>query len=253
MVMTASTPEPKRDGIHVAVIMDGNGRWANQRGKPRVAGHRQGAAAVRRTVEAAPDAGITTLTLYAFSSDNWKRPRREVQTLMRLLRNYLRRETARCVKEGVRIRMVGRRDRLAPDVVAAVDAAEQATRNGTTLELRIAVDYSARDLLMRAAAAHAGEVAPDRETFARWIGEVSHGGETSHDVDLLIRTGGEQRLSDFLLWECAYAELFFSSVMWPDFDVAELRRAVDWYHGRDRRFGTAIDRFERTEREARRA
>ena len=253
MAMTDAAGEPRRDGIHVAVIMDGNGRWANSRGKPRVAGHREGASAVRRTVEAAPDAGVTTLTLYAFSSDNWKRPRKEVQTLMRLLRNYLRRETARCVKEGVRVRMVGRRDRLEPDVVAAVDSAERATQHGTTLELRIAVDYSARDLMMRAAAAHAGELAPDRETFARWIADVSHGGGLSPDVDLLIRTGGEQRLSDFLLWECAYAELYFSPIMWPEFDAGELTHAVDWYHGRERRFGAAVDRVDRTAREARRA
>ena len=253
MARTAAPGESSRDGIHVAIIMDGNGRWANARGKPRVAGHRQGATAVRKTVEAAPDAGVSTLTLYAFSSDNWKRPRKEVQTLMRLLRNYLRRETARCVKEGVRVRMVGRRDRLEPDVVAAVDVAERATRDGRTLELRIAVDYSARDLMMRAAAAHAGEAVPDRETFARWIAEVSHGGETSPDVDLLIRTGGEQRLSDFLLWECAYAELYFSPVMWPEFDEVELQRAVDWYHGRERRFGTAVDRVEPAARQARRA
>jgi undecaprenyl diphosphate synthase len=237
MARTAAPGDSNRDGIHVAIIMDGNGRWANARGKPRVAGHRQGATAVRKTVESAPDAGISTLTLYAFSSDNWKRPRREVQTLMRLLRNYLRRETARCVKEGVRVRMVGRRDRLEPDVVAAVDAAERATRDGRTLELRIAVDYSARDLMMRAAAAHAGEPAPDRDTFARWIAEASHGGETSPDVDLLIRTGGEQRLSDFLLWECAYAELLFTPKMWPEYTGADLAAAIQDFAGRDRRFG----------------
>jgi len=235
--------EPNADAkLHVAVIMDGNGRWANARGKPRVAGHREGAKAVRRTVESAPGLGIATLTLYAFSSDNWRRPAREVATLMRLLRNYLRRETARCVKEGVRVRMVGRRDRLHADVVAAVDAAERATAAGTRLELRIAVDYSARDVLARAAALHRGDDPPDREAFGRLIAQASHGGETSPDVDLLVRTGGEQRLSDFLLWECSYAELFFSPVMWPDFDEREMRRAVEWFRGRERRFGGAVDR-----------
>jgi len=239
---TTATPTRTQDGLHVAIIMDGNGRWANARGKPRVAGHREGARAVRRTVESAPDRGVRALTLYAFSSDNWKRPPREVATLMRLLRNYLRRETARCVKEGVRVRIVGRRDRLDPDVVSAMDAAERMTSGGETLELRIAVDYSARDVLARAAALLEGDAPPDREEFARLIARASHGGETSPDVDLLVRTGGEHRLSDFLLWECSYAELYFSDVMWPDFGRDELARAIDWFGGRDRRFGGAVDR-----------
>jgi len=224
-------------GLHVAIIMDGNGRWATSRGLPRIAGHRAGARAVRRTEEAAPSAGITTLTLYAFSSDNWKRPADEVASLMRLLRNYLRRETARCVKEGVRVRIIGRRDRLDADVVAAMEAAEQTTAHGTTLELRIAVDYSARDTLARAAALWRDDAPPSREQFARLLAEASQAGPQTPDVDLLVRTGGEQRLSDFLLWECSYAELCFLPVMWPDFDERHLRTTVEEFRRRERRFG----------------
>jgi len=237
-------------GLHGAIIMDGNGRWATSRGLPRVAGHRTGAKAVRRTVESAPDAGISTLTLYAFSSDNWKRPKNEVDSLMRLLRNYLRRETARCVKEGVRVRVVGRRDRLDRDVTDAIAAAEEATSGGETLELRIAVDYSARDILCRAAALLDGAGFPDRSTMAALMARASHGGETTPDVDLLIRTGGEQRLSDFMLWECAYAELSFVPVMWPDFGKSHLEDAVAEFRNRERRFGRVPQRAIPTAQEA---
>ena len=197
--------------LHVALILDGNGRWAQRRGLERTAGHRVGAQAVRRTVEAAPELGIGALTLFAFSSDNWKRPPAEVSTLMRLFARHLRTETPRCLEHGIRLRVVGRRDRLAGPLVEAIATAEARTQGGTNLELRLAVDYSAR-----------------------------HAIETGHllpDVDLLIRTGGEQRLSDFLLWECAYAELYFTNTMWPDFGAAELAAAITWYHARDRRFG----------------
>jgi undecaprenyl diphosphate synthase len=197
--------------LHVAIILDGNGRWAQRRGLERTAGHRVGAAAVRRTVEAAPELGVGALTLFAFSSDNWKRPPAEVSTLMRLLARHLRTETPRCLEHGIRLRVVGRRDRLAGPLVEAIATAEERTQVGTSLELRLAVDYSSR-----------------------------HAIETGHllpDVDLLIRTGGEQRLSDFLLWESAYAELYFTDTMWPDFGAAELAAAVTWYHARDRRFG----------------
>src|SRR5215470_5754179 len=197
--------------LHVAIILDGNGRWAQRRGLERTAGHRVGAEAVRRTVEAAPNLGIGALTLFAFSSDNWKRPAAEVTTLMRLFARHLRTETPRCIANGVRLRIVGRRDRLAGPLVDAIATAERRTQGGTSLELRLAVDYSSR-----------------------------HAIETGHllpDVDLLIRSGGEQRLSDFLLWECAYAELYFTDTMWPDFGAAELAAAVTWYHARDRRFG----------------
>ena len=223
-------------GMHAALIMDGNGRWATLRGLPRVAGHREGAQAVRRVVEAAPGLGIGTLTLYAFSSDNWGRPPREVSALMRLFRAYLASETARCVETGVRLRVIGRRDRLGGALLRQIQAAEAATRDGTRLLLRIAIDYSARDALLRAAALAGGKEV-DRDAFAALLGRALGDEEPAPDVDLLIRTGGEQRLSDFLLWECAYAELFFTPRMWPDFGAAALGEAVDWFHRRDRRFG----------------
>lgn len=223
-------------GLHAALIMDGNGRWATQRGLPRVAGHREGAHAVRRVVEAAPGLGIGTLTLYAFSSDNWGRPPREVSALMRLFRAYLASETAKCVENGVRLRVIGRRDRLGGALLRQIQAAEEATRDGNRLLLRIAIDYSARDALLRAAALAAGEEV-DRDGFARLLARVMGGGEPAPDVDLLIRTGGEQRLSDFMLWESAYAELYFTPRMWPDFGAAPLAEAVEWFRRRDRRFG----------------
>ena len=200
--------------LHVAIIMDGNGRWATRRGLPRGAGHRAGADAVRRVVEAAPDLGLTALTLYAFSADNWKRPANEVAILMRLFARYLRSETAPLVEQGVRLAVIGRRDRLPAPLASAIETAEQATARGTLLELRLAVDYSAR------AAIRAGALIPD--------------------VDLVIRTGGERRLSDFLLWESAYAELWFTDRMWPDFGGADLARAVADFQTRERRFGALL-------------
>ena len=200
---------------HLAVIMDGNGRWAAARGRPRRAGHRAGARAVRRIVECAPAHGIGMLTLYAFSSDNWQRPADEVTALMRLFEAYLRGETARCVAEGVCVNVIGRRDRLGTALLRAIEAAELATREGGRLKLNLAVDYSARDAI------RAGEMLPD--------------------VDLLIRTGGEQRLSDFLLWECAYAELVFTTVQWPDFDAAGLAAALAEFRTRERRFGRVAE------------
>lgn len=217
------------EGIHVAVIMDGNGRWATARGLPRVMGHREGARVVRRIVEAAPDLGIGTLTLYAFSSDNWGRPSREVSGLMRLFRSYLAAETTRCVENDIRMSIVGRRDRLPEPLVRSIDGAEAATAGGDRMHLRIALDYSARDAIVAAAARLAG-VTPTREAFAEALG-------AAEDVDLLVRTGGEQRLSDFLLWECAYAELHFTQRMWPDFDAAALAAAVAEFGTRQRRFG----------------
>jgi undecaprenyl diphosphate synthase len=216
--------------LHVAIIMDGNGRWARARGLPRVAGHRAGADAVRRVVESAPALGIGALTLYSFSSDNWQRPPAEVKALMGLFQAYLRMETGRCVAEGVRIRMIGRRDRLAPALQKAVAEAETVTSAGRTLEVRIAIDYSSRDAILRAAAKLRKNAQPSREEFARLLGDAP-------DVDLLIRTGGEQRLSDFLLWECAYSELFFTPRMWPEFGRADLEAAVAEFYSRERRFG----------------
>ncbi len=202
---------PQSSSIHVAIIMDGNGRWASRRGLPRVAGHRAGAATVRRVVEAAPDQGIAALTLYAFSADNWKRPPGEVAALMRLFARHLRTETPRLLENGVRLEVVGRRDRLPVPLVASIAAAERATARAARLVLRLGVDYSARWAI------GAGVILPD--------------------VDLLIRTGGEQRLSDFLLWEAAYAELYFTDTMWPDFGAADLARAVNDFRTRQRRYG----------------
>jgi undecaprenyl diphosphate synthase len=224
-------------GLHVAIIMDGNGRWAQARGLPRVAGHRAGVQTARKVVEAAPDLEIRTLTLYAFSSDNWQRPQEEVSALMGLLRTYLWREKARCVRKGVRIRMIGRRDRLDPGLVQEIEAAEKATAAGAVLDLRLAVDYSSRDVLLRAAGRPDGERPLTREEFARAIAVAEGAGDVAGEVDLLIRTGGEQRLSDFLLWECAYAELYFTKLMWPEFGPEPLKEAVEEFHTRNRRFG----------------
>lgn len=223
-------------GLHVGVIMDGNGRWATERGMTRSAGHISGARNARRIVEAAPASGISVLTLYAFSADNWNRPKREVAMLMRLFRRYLHSEVDRCITNGVRLTIIGRRDRLPSEVRAAIDSAERATRGGRTLELRVALDYSSRDSIVRAARRVKSEHI-SREAFARLLGEVEHAREPVRDVDLLIRTGGEQRLSDFLLWECAYAELYFSPLLWPDFASQDLAKAVAEFHARERRFG----------------
>jgi undecaprenyl diphosphate synthase len=233
---------------HVAIIMDGNGRWATRRGKPRRSGHRAGAAAVRRTVEAAPTLGIGTLTLYAFSSDNWKRPADEVSSLMRLLLAYLRTETAECVEQGVRVTVIGRRDRLPSVLQRAIADAEAATSGGNRLHLRLALDYSARDAIVRAATKAATKACAQargsavqepltRDEFVGLLAAAQHERTAAADVDLLIRTGGEQRLSDFLLWECAYAELYFTAKLWPDFDGEALALAVAEFGRRWRRFG----------------
>ena len=236
--MTPSTlhivPPP---GIHAAILMDGNGRWAEMRGLPRSAGHRAGAEAVRRIVEAAPDAGIRTLTLFAFSTNNWQRSPEEVGALFGVLVTYLHREALRADEHGVRINVIGRRDRLPSALVTAIEAAESATERNRDLSLRIALDYSARDAMLRAACWMVSSTEVTQQEFSRRLGQVTHSQEASPDVDLLIRTGGEQRLSDFLLWECAYAELYFTDRMWPDFDAADLAAAVHEYRARDRRFG----------------
>jgi undecaprenyl diphosphate synthase len=214
--------------------MDGNGRWAAARGRPRGVGHRRGTEAVRRIVEAAPGFGIDTLTLYAFSSDNWKRPEPEVHGLMRLFRRFLVHERHTLLARGIRLSILGRRDRLPSAVRDAIAAAERATAGNRALHLRLAIDYSARDAIIEAAR----RLAPGENTradFVRRLGEACGG--AALDVDLLIRTGGEQRLSDFLLWECAYAELVFSPTMWPDFGPADLAAAVEVFGRRERKFG----------------
>jgi undecaprenyl diphosphate synthase len=211
--------------LHTAIIMDGNGRWALGRGLPRAAGHRAGVETVSRIVEAAPGLGIGVLTLFAFSSDNWQRPSLEVEGLMALLWIYLARETPRCLENGIRMEIIGRRDRLEPSLRLAIERTEAATANGRRLRLRIAIDYSAREAILAAA----------RNTSP--LSRESLSGALGPPVDLLIRTGGEQRLSDFLLWECAYAEFVFSRRMWPEFGADDLASAVREFRGRQRRFG----------------
>jgi undecaprenyl diphosphate synthase len=219
--------------IHAAIIMDGNGRWATRRAMPRQAGHAAGVEALGRVVEAAPDLGIGTLTVYAFSTDNWQRPTAEVSALMGLLRRYVEKETRRLAEGGARLAVIGRRDRLPADIAAAIGRAERATAAGRKLHLRVAVDYSARDAILAAAMAAARTGDLTREAFSRALtGELDH-----RDVDLLIRTGGEKRLSDFLLWECAYAELYFTDRLWPDFSAEDLAAAVAAFRARERRFG----------------
>ena len=238
--MMQSTVEPQGEADpqgrwHVAVIMDGNGRWATRRGLPRAAGHRAGVKAVRRVVEAAPGLGIATLTLFAFSSDNWRRPDPEVRALMGLLRHYLRADLRELIENGVRLSVIGRRDRLPDGLSEEIARVEQASAGGERLHLRIAVDYSARDAITQAAARWLAAQAPSREAFGRLL--ASPAGEASPDVDLLIRSGGEKRLSDFLLWESAYAELCFLDTLWPDFGADDLRAAMAEFHRRERRFG----------------
>jgi len=232
MQSTFNWPAP---GIHVAIIMDANGRWAAARGLPRSAGHRAGADAVRRVVEAAPGLGIGTLSLFAFSSDNWKRPPDEVRILMALFAEFLHEQARPLADSGVRLSVIGHRERLPEEVVTAISAAEAQTANGARLSLRVAVDYSSRDAILRAARRLAHVDLATRESFGGHLAETQGG--CAPDVDLMIRTGGEQRLSDFLLWESAYAELFFTPRMWPDFDGGDLAAAVAEFHGRERRFG----------------
>jgi undecaprenyl diphosphate synthase len=219
--------------LHVGIIMDGNGRWATRRGLSRLRGHEAGVEAIRRVLEAAPDQGVGTLTLYAFSTDNWRRPKAEVTALMALLRFYLANEVESLIKNGVRLTVIGRRDRLPDGIAAAIARAETATSRGETLNLRIAIDYSARDAILNAAAKLAGVSEPTRELFSQLVtGEAG-----LRDVDLIIRTSGEKRLSDFLLWEGAYAELYFTERMWPEFDGEALAEALASFHRRERRFG----------------
>ena len=222
---------------HVAIIMDGNGRWATQRGKGRPAGHLAGAKTVRRIVEHARRRQVPVLTLYAFSSDNWSRPIEEVNALLALFRRYLAAEVPRCVEHGIRLTIVGRRDRLTPQLRRDIAAAERATRRETGMHLRLAIDYSSRDMIVRAAARVPEGTIVERDTFAQALAASANEMGATPDVDLLIRTGGEQRLSDFLLWECAYAELVFSRRLWPDFTEHDFEGALQEYASRDRRFG----------------
>ena len=222
-------------GLHVAIIMDGNGRWAAQRGLPRQAGHQAGVSALREVVEAAPKLGIDMLTVYAFSVDNWKRPQAEISAIFLLLKRYLERELANLVKADIKLTTIGRRDRLPEDIATGLAHAEKITAGGTKLHLRVALDYSSRDAILEAAAACQNSE-PSRAMFSQQLS----GDETPRDVDLLIRTSGEKRLSDFLLWEAAYAELYFTDQLWPDFGAEDLSEAVTDYHQRDRRYGAVV-------------
>lgn len=223
-------------GLHVGIIMDGNGRWATRNGRARSIGHREGARVVRRIVEAAPELGVGVLTLYAFSADNWRRPPAEVTVLMRLFREYLRAETPRCIENGVRLEIIGRRDRIDHRLRRRIEISERATVDGTRLHLRVALDYSSRDAILRAAQCLRPDTVPTRDLFTRLLAIVDHGTPVP-ELDLLIRTGGERRLSDFLLWEAAYAELSFVERMWPDFTPADLAGAVRDFETRERRYG----------------
>ena len=231
--MQSSLSSKLASRLHVGIIMDGNGRWAMRRQLSRLRGHEAGVEAIRRVVEAAPKQGVGTLTLYAFSSDNWRRPKTEVSALMALLRFYLANEVESLVRNGVRLTVIGRRDRLPGGLSDAIGRAEATTARGDVLHLRIAVDYSARDAILKAAAKAAGIGNLTREIFS----ELVTGEPELRDVDLVIRTSGEKRLSDFLLWESAYAELHFTERMWPDFEAQDLAEALTSFHRRERRFG----------------
>jgi undecaprenyl diphosphate synthase len=228
--------------MHVAIIMDGNGRWAGRRGLLRTAGHIEGARTVRRIVEAAAAAEVGTLTLYAFSSDNWGRPAREVSALLKLFRRYLLTETERCLAQRIRLNIIGRRDRLGPALLRAVEHGERQTAHCPGMHLRMAVDYSARHSILKAATdvATVGDGADEFAQFRSRLNAVNHSAPAP-DVDLLIRTGGDQRLSDFLLWECAYAELYFTDCLWPDFAGSDLGRALEDFSRRQRRYGKVAE------------
>jgi undecaprenyl diphosphate synthase len=225
----------RQDRWHVAIIMDGNGRWATRRGLPRSAGHRAGVKTVRKVVEAAPGLGIATLTLFAFSSDNWRRPEGEVKTLMSLLRHYLRADVRELIDNGVRLSVIGRRDRLPDGLAEEIAGVERASAQGERLHLRVAIDYSSRDAILEAAARWRAERPPSRAAFGALLAAPAC--EAAPDVDLLIRSGGEKRLSDFLLWESAYAELCFLDTLWPDFGAEDLAAALAEFRRRERRFG----------------
>ncbi|UCG87465.1 MAG: di-trans,poly-cis-decaprenylcistransferase [Gemmatimonadota bacterium] len=226
-------------GMHVGIIMDGNGRWAKARGKPRWRGHVAGVDSVRDVVRSAPNLAVTTLTLYAFSSDNWKRPPTEVGRLFWLLREYCRSERAELLENGVRVSAIGRRDRIPRSALGTLEELEDATRHGTALHLRLAIDYSSRWMISQAAAQLArnvqrGALDPDEICPARMEQFINQG---APDLDLLIRTAGEQRLSDFMLWEAAYAELYYTKLLWPEFRGRDLASALAEFGRRKRSFG----------------
>jgi undecaprenyl diphosphate synthase len=223
--------------MHIAIIMDGNGRWATERNLPRLAGHRAGARAVETVVRAAARQGVGTLTLYAFSCDNWHRPRHEVEALFGLLRRYLITESERCRAQSVRLNVIGRRDRLNEALLSQIERSERLTADCTGLHLRLAIDYSSRHMLIEAGRLLCDAPLQDVSQYLNLLARAEHSRPAAPAVDLLIRTGGERRLSDFLLWECAYAELHFLDCPWPDFDEARFSEALAEYSRRQRRFG----------------
>jgi len=228
---------------HVAIIMDGNGRWAAARGLPRGEGHRRGVEALRRTVRAAGDLGIGILTIFSFSAENWSRPPAEIRELMGLLRRFIRNDLADLHRSGVHVRIIGNRDDLAPDIRSLLEEAEELTKDNEKLTLVVAFNYGARQEIARAAQRLAAEVAAGRVPLAAVTADKLATYLDAPDLpepDLIIRTSGEQRLSNFLLWQAAYSELVFVPVYWPDFDRTALEQAIVEYRGRERRFGGLI-------------
>jgi undecaprenyl diphosphate synthase len=234
--ITSFLPSPPvQNSLHVAIISDGNGRWATSRGLPRSAGHRAGAKAARSIIEAAPRLGIHTLTLFALSTANWKRPASEVRAILNILHEYLLAETSRCIANRTRISVIGRRDRLPGALRDVIADAEALTAHGTRMHLRLAVDYSSREAIYLAACRFYKATQLSTESFSSILAEIHHG--SPMEVDLLIRTGGEQRLSDFLLWECAFAEFVFLAKRWPDFSVEDLAGCLGEFRRRERTQG----------------
>jgi undecaprenyl diphosphate synthase len=239
----SATPTPRPVPRHIAIIMDGNGRWAQARGLPRIAGHRHGAEAARRAVTAAAELGVPYLTLFGFSSENWRRPSGEIHDLMGLLRHYLRGEIAELHRNGVRLRVIGELGRLDPDIIEMIERAEAMTRDNARITVTIALSYGGRAEIVAAVRAIAQRVqsgslaaaAIDEDCFTRYLFTAG-----LPDPDLLIRTSGEQRISNFLLWQSAYSEFFFTKTLWPDFSKHDLEEAIDEFCGRDRRYGAAF-------------
>ena len=239
-VSTRAGGDASGRALHVAIIMDGNGRWAKRRGMPRALGHRAGVTALKRTVEAAPDLGVGVLTVFGFSTENWRRPAHEVSELMGLLKAYVESDLERLAREGVRVRIIGRRTGLAPDIQEIIERAERRTASNTKFTLQVAFNYGGRADIADAARAFA-EAVERGEAKASDLDEAAFEGllstSTAPAPDLIVRTSGEQRISNFLLWECAYAELVFQDVLWPDYGPEALSAAIAEYRGRDRRYG----------------
>lgn len=247
MELSASDPTSQQtEGApprHVAIIMDGNGRWANQRGMPRAEGHRQGVEALRRAVEAANELGIAHLSVFSFSTENWSRPPAEIDALFGLLRLYVFRDLKRLHKDGVRIRIFGSRDRLGDDILSLIDECEETTRNNTAFNLNIAFNYGSRAELANAAKVLAAKVAQgelDWHSIDEPALESAFWSQHLPDIDLMVRTSGERRLSNFMLWQAAYAELVFLDVLWPDFAKSDLEEALREFGLRERRYGGVV-------------